>query len=257
MAQIRHSVYDEPFFLVRTLAAAGEGGLIRPHTHDWGQLVFVREGAATLAAEDGSWVAPAGAALWVAPGKMHSLRFGVRSNYVSLYLRSDRAETAVAGGSAAVAPTPLLAALVDFAAAAGTLDARRPAERAAATLLAFQIAEHQADRLALPLPKSAKLRRVADIALDGARGARTGSSALASEQGLSLRSLERRFFAETGVSIGRWRARARMQKALQRLSSGASVKETAAALGYSSPSAFVAAFRRTFGASPARYVKNR
>jgi AraC-like DNA-binding protein len=37
------------------------------------------------------------------------------------------------------------------------------------------------------------------------------------------------------------------------LSNGASVTEAALDCGYQSPSAFIAAFKRTFGVTPARY----
>ena len=46
---------------------------------------------------------------------------------------------------------------------------------------------------------------------------------------------------------------ARMQQAVAALARGHSVTETALDAGYQSPSAFIAAFKRTFGVTPSRY----
>ncbi|HUH62294.1 MAG TPA: helix-turn-helix domain-containing protein, partial [Terracidiphilus sp.] len=42
----------------------------------------------------------------------------------------------------------------------------------------------------------------------------------------------------------------RLMKAIELLVTGSSVKETAFAIGYNQPSAFVEAFRRMFGSTP-------
>jgi AraC-like DNA-binding protein len=44
-----------------------------------------------------------------------------------------------------------------------------------------------------------------------------------------------------------------LQLALEQLAAGATVTETAAACGYSNPSAFVSMFHRELGVTPARY----
>jgi AraC-like DNA-binding protein len=55
------------------------------------------------------------------------------------------------------------------------------------------------------------------------------------------------------MTVGRWRRQARLLDALRQLASGQSVKVVAQDAGYSSPSAFVSAFRAVFGVTPARY----
>jgi AraC-like DNA-binding protein len=61
------------------------------------------------------------------------------------------------------------------------------------------------------------------------------------------------FRAETGLSFGAWRQRARLLSALQLLAENESVTQTAIAVGYASTSAFVAAFRRALGNTPGQY----
>jgi AraC-like DNA-binding protein len=68
-----------------------------------------------------------------------------------------------------------------------------------------------------------------------------------------LRTLQRLFQSETRLTLETWRARARMQQAVVALSNGALVIQAALDAGYQSPSAFIAAFKRAFGVTPARY----
>src|SRR5690606_22626078 len=76
----------------------------------------------------------------------------------------------------------------------------------------------------------------------------------AERAGASRRTLARLFRGETGFSFAEWRARLRAIDGLARLSAGTSVGRSAASVGYSSPSAFSAMVRRSFGKSPRRLV---
>ena len=73
---------------------------------------------------------------------------------------------------------------------------------------------------------------------------------LARKAGASLRTIERCFLAETGIPVGEWRRRTRLFHALRRLEAGGSVTDVALEVGYSTTSAFSAAFTREFGRSP-------
>jgi AraC-like DNA-binding protein len=70
------------------------------------------------------------------------------------------------------------------------------------------------------------------------------------------RTLARAFVAGTGLPFGRWRALLRLQAALPRLAAGEPVGNVARQVGYESVSAFVAAFRRETGVTPARYFRS-
>ena len=78
-------------------------------------------------------------------------------------------------------------------------------------------------------------------------------SELARGAGASLRTLQRLFLAETGLSLEAWRGRVRMQQAVVSLSAGAPVTQAALDAGYRGASAFIAAFKRAFGVTPSRY----
>lgn len=73
------------------------------------------------------------------------------------------------------------------------------------------------------------------------------------EVGAGERTLARAFLAETGVSFGPWCTQLRLQAALPILAEGGSVASASERAGYDSPSAFVAAFRRETGMTPAEH----
>lgn len=55
------------------------------------------------------------------------------------------------------------------------------------------------------------------------------------------------------MTFGRWRAQAGLRAAVQHLADGVPVTVVAHRVGYATPSAFAAAFRRALGPPPAAY----
>lgn len=71
---------------------------------------------------------------------------------------------------------------------------------------------------------------------------------------LGRRTLTRLFRDETGITFTLWRQQVRLMEALRRLSMGTAVTTVAMDLGYESPSAFTAMFRRVMGKTPKHYL---
>jgi AraC-like DNA-binding protein len=57
------------------------------------------------------------------------------------------------------------------------------------------------------------------------------------------------------MNFNQWRQQLRLVHALRLLAAGAKVTAVALDVGYDSPSAFIAAFRRVLGETPARYFR--
>ncbi|HET6629440.1 MAG TPA: helix-turn-helix domain-containing protein, partial [Woeseiaceae bacterium] len=68
--------------------------------------------------------------------------------------------------------------------------------------------------------------------------------------------LARLFVSETGLTFAEWRRQVRLLEAIDRLGKGQAVTRVALDLGYESPSAFIAMFRRSLGAPPGKYFKH-
>jgi AraC family transcriptional regulator len=70
---------------------------------------------------------------------------------------------------------------------------------------------------------------------------------------LSTRHLGRAFRASRGVSVGRYVAQVRLGQAKRLLANNGSIKEVAFQLGFSSPAAFAAAFRKATGCTASAF----
>lgn len=108
-------------------------------------------------------------------------------------------------------------------------------------------------RAAMPAPKSPGLAR-ALILTEQRIAAAPDFETIAAEVAMTPRSLARRFAAEMGMTWRQALRRLRMIRALELLAEdSASVTETAFAVGYTSLSAFNAAFREFVGETPSSY----
>ncbi len=74
--------------------------------------------------------------------------------------------------------------------------------------------------------------------------------ALAKDAGAGVRTLERLFVKETGMTFRRWRQRARLLAALHRLAAGEPVTSTALSVGFRSTSAFIAMYGHSAPVEP-------
>lgn len=253
MSRSRRTPGDEPHLMVRTLAVDYPAGTsLPPHAHAWGQVIYAASGVLTVWTEQGSWVVPPQWALWVPAGVAHGMRFTGAASLRTLYLRPGVAHPAT--NSAVIAVSPLLRELILRTVDLGMLDDRERMHVAMAELMVHEFSIQATPAFDLPLPRSAWLRRVAEH-LTEQPADHTGHAALARQFGVGVRTLERGFVEETGVSLGRWRRQARFMYALRQLGAGLSVKRVAIDAGYATPSAFIAAFRAALDTTPSRYFR--
>jgi AraC-like DNA-binding protein len=78
-------------------------------------------------------------------------------------------------------------------------------------------------------------------------------SGLAKACGVSVRSLERFFMPAFGDTPRRWLKRLRMQRAIEILRDGSTIRQTAFSLGYTDPSHFSREFKKCYGFVPTKY----
>jgi len=103
------------------------------------------------------------------------------------------------------------------------------------------------------LPREARALVVAQAILRNPAQVKT-MAALCSEAGVCVRTIERVFRDEIGISFESWRRQVRLTKAVELLVAGFSIKEVAHKVGYCQSSAFVEMFRRAFGATPKVWI---
>jgi AraC-like DNA-binding protein len=223
----------------------------RAHLSEWGQLIFASRGATTVSTADGVWVVPPHQAVWVPAGVKHDVEVPARAAMRRLYVKPPFTRRLPAK-CRAVNVSPLLRELLRRAFQLETLDRTKRSERNLMELLLDELAVLRVAPIDLPMPRDARALRAARHVRETLDAAHT-LAGVARHAGASSRTLERLFRAETGLSFGAWRQRARLLRALQLLADDVTVTQTAIAVGYESTSAFVAAFRRTIGTTPGRY----
>ena len=223
------------------------------HTHEDHQLAWAASGVLTVLTAEATWVLPPTRALWIPAGLPHETASdGGRATMRSLYIRPGLFPVSwtETGQPTPVAASPLLAELIGYLGEPG-LDpgARRRAEALLADLLTPVPVTTIGVRLPSAQCAGGAARRVAEALRADPADHRTLRE-WGREVGASERTLARAFAAEAGVPFGRWRTLLRLQAALSMLAAGEPVSRVAGRVGYDTPSAFVAAFRRETGQTP-------
>jgi AraC-like DNA-binding protein len=226
---------------------------VRVHTHGWIQLSYATRGVLGVRTRLGSYMAPPQRAIWIPPGLEHSVVSTERTQMRSLYI--DPAAAPWGWGQCKVlGVTPLVRELIRAVTRLPVeYEEDGPAGRLVAVLL-DQLSQLQEVRFSLPLPVDDRLKRVSEELEARPDDTRTLGE-LAGQAGLSSRTLTRLFLRDTGLSFRAWRRRLRLLKSLSGLEAGDSVTKVALDCGYTSTSAFSAAFRREFGLTPREAVQ--
>ncbi|MDB5071317.1 MAG: AraC family transcriptional regulator [Candidatus Eremiobacteraeota bacterium] len=186
----------------------------------------------------------------VADGVPVQLHASERIDVRMLYLDVSRMRIDIAP-SRAVAVTPLLRELIERNVERGALDAREASDRHLIEVIFDEVHALAGVPFALAFPSDPRALRAAEHCL-AAGDATIDRQRFAEIAGTSARTLERLFVTQTGCSIGRWQRRMRLLGAACSLAAGGSLNDSAFNAGYASPSAFITAFRRTFGMTPGR-----
>jgi AraC-like DNA-binding protein/mannose-6-phosphate isomerase-like protein (cupin superfamily) len=221
------------------------------HSHPRFQLVYAARGVMTVDTKDATWVVPPQRAVWMPPQVAHRLTAKGAVQMRSLYIRPDAA-VRMPATCEVLEITPLLRELIVRATELPVeYDERGPAGRIMRLLL-DELASLPRLPYNLPMPKSAPLAAICARLMEAPNEVATLED-LGDRHGTTARTLARHFRRETGMSFAEWRRRARLLRALGWIAEGRPILAVALDLGYDSPSAFSAMFRRELGVSPSSF----
>jgi AraC-like DNA-binding protein len=175
----------------------------------------------------------------------------------TLYVGGDVTPFAPARCTVVDVPSLLRELIVSLASEADPPDPGLCARRhALETLALVELASLTALPFHVPLPKDPRLSRLCRWLLDHPDDGRTFDE-LARQAGASARTLRRIFREEIGMGFATWRQQARLIDGMARLAEGRSVSQVAEELGYATPSAFTAMFKRMMGLPPTSIADDR
>jgi AraC-like DNA-binding protein/quercetin dioxygenase-like cupin family protein len=229
------------------------GHVVPLHFHDRDQLVFASRGVMTVRTARGAWVVPTHRAVWIPQRVPHTIAMSGRVAMRTLYLKPKLADSLPRDCCVLHIPA-LLRELILHACACGRLGRRTAWQRHLVEVILDQLRAIEVAPLQLPLPADPRARRVADALLADPSDRRPLAQ-MARDSGAGSRTIERLFLDSTGMTFGKWRQQLRLMHALRLLGEGAKVTHAALEAGYSTPSAFIAAFKRELGTTPSRYFK--
>lgn len=229
------------------------GCVIPLHFHNRDQLVYASRGVMTVRTSNGTWVVPTHRAVWIPETIPHTITMSGTVAMRTLYLRPGLVK-ALPRDCCVLNVSPLLNSLILKICSYGTLEKRVAWQRHLIDVMVDQLKAIQRVPLQLPKPLDSRALCVAQTILADP-GSRQPLARLCGASGASTRTVERLFLDETGITLGKWRQQVRLMKAMCLLGEGAKVTHAALEAGYGTPSAFIAAFRRSLGSSPTLYLK--
>jgi AraC-like DNA-binding protein len=225
--------------------------VIRLHFHDRDQLVYASHGVMTVRTEEGAWVVPTLRAVWIPASIPHTISMSGAVAMRTLYLRTGLA-AAMPRDCCVVSVAPLLRELILHACSCGALYQRNLRHRHLIDLILDQLVAIQRVPLRLPTLTDPRAVRACRTLLENPATPQSLAQICAGS-GASRRTLERLFQQECGMTFGKWRQQLRLMHSMQLLGGGAKVTHAALEAGYSTPSAFIAAFRKALGTTPTLY----
>jgi AraC-like DNA-binding protein/quercetin dioxygenase-like cupin family protein len=249
----RRNLDDSPRKVAALATSQAAGHVIPLHMHRRGQLLYAVAGVMRVETEQAAWIVPPARALWLPPLWPHSVTMRSQVEMRTIYINPATCET-LPKGPLLVEISGLLRELILALLKEPLAYDDNGRGGKVAQLILDELARLRERALDVPMPHDARALRVARALLDDCKDDRD-LDRFADEVGASRRTLARLFRNETGLGFAEWRARLRAIEGLAHLADGASVAETARAVGYASPSAFSAMIRRMLGQPPRQIAR--
>lgn len=229
------------------------GSVSSRHFHRRGQIVLQSTGITSMVTDRSTFVVPPGHIIWIPSGTVHQSRAWGESEIRTIYIE-PHCVASWPTECRLMRASSLLIALMDEAVRMPVAYDENGRDGQLISLLLGEIARMPEETLHVPMPQDARLVRICEAVLADTSSDLTLDD-WAERAGLSRRTLTRAFRRETGQSFSSWRQRVRLLQALARLGSGEAVTNVALDVGYDSPSAFTAMFKRELGAAPRSYLR--
>lgn len=222
-----------------------------PHTHRWGQAIFVQCNVLAMRVGDERLLTPTAIPIWIPPGVEHASYNHKQAHFRTLNIAASLCD-ALPRRACLLKVSPIVQAIIDDCAARGVEVPDTPADWRLCAVLMDQLKCAEVQDSYLPISGDKILAPVL-TALEQNPADNTTLAQWAGRVYTTERTLSRRCQRELGMSFSEWRQRLRFLHAISLLEQGKSVQNVALDLGYSSASAFIVMFQQQSGTTPERY----
>jgi AraC-like DNA-binding protein len=230
--------YDANFSVVR-------------HQHPNAQLIHAVRGVMVVSTDIGQWIVPPTRGIWMPAGTTHWVRMIGEVHMRSVYIRPD-AIPELPRQCKAVGISPLLRELILEAIHIPQPYTEDSRAGRLMRLLLDEISLLPTLPLHLPQPNDRRLLEICN-AISATPDNNATLADWSSRLHIDVKTIQRLFSRETGMSFGQWRQQARLLSALEQLATGMKIVDVALNMGYASPGAFATMFKRQFGVVPSTF----
>jgi AraC-like DNA-binding protein len=228
------------------------GHTIPQHFHEVDQILFGISGVMAVTTAEGVWIVPQHRAVWIPAKTIHSIEIWGPLTMKTLYLK-PRLLNQLGRRPCLLNVSPLLRELLLEVCNLSRLSRKNPTHARLMGVIKDQLERSHLVPLQMPMPSDTRAIRVAKLSLADLSDRRPLKD-LCKQCGASKRTIERLFLEKTGMTFGRWRQQSVLVRAIQLLAEGNKVTNVALEIGYNSPSAFIAMFKKLMGTTPAQYL---
>lgn len=219
----------------------------------FGKLIYCPNGTVSVFTSTETFTASPQLAIWIPPKHKYQIKTEIYTDIHLLLMKIDHLNT---GKTSEVLTIEVTALLRELLVKVKNLTSERTSIQ---NLLLETIVEELSfsrlpSRFTSPLLTNTLIKRIVND-LEQNPDNRETLSQWANKMNMSKRSFERLFVREVGMPFDTWRIRMRIEKSLELLKSGYSVKASAYMLGFKKPSAFIQAFKKIVGHTPGHHKK--
>lgn len=230
-----------------------ENWYIEPHSHNKHQLIYAIQGVMVVSNARNQWTVPPSRGIWMPSGQVHAIRCVGPVKMRSVFVRPDVA-LELSCESKAVSISPLLRELIQACVAIEAAFEENSREARVMHLILDELKVLPTLPLHLPQPENPRIQAICStLQQDPSDGSTLAD--WSARLHLDEKTIQRLFQKSTGMTFGQWRQQARLLLALERIAVGEKIIDVAGQLGYESPSAFTAMFKKQFGMTPSHFFK--
>lgn len=240
--------------LTHSRSMQAESGIV-PHAHPRGQLLWASKGVLRVTSDHAVWVVPSTHAVWIPGGLLHQVSSETAAQTRNIYIDPSFSVRQNEQAVIMLKMSPLMREIVLKL----TEDAENLAKDRIQRLGLVALDELDALeplQLFISSGEDPRLKKLISHIVNHAAQNESLES-LSRRVGASVRTIERLFKAETGLTYRQWRSRFRLMNALEHIINGANTTTVAHQLGYLSVSSFTAAFKALFGCTPQEYANRK
>ena len=230
------------------------GGVFEMRRQPWGKVGYAVRGVMEATVEGRRFLCPPHYATWIPADALHCCHNRQNVQFVSVYIEREICAD-MPERPCTLAVSPLVKAILADFAARNIKVPKTEADIRLALVLVDQLWQAPRRDTYLPVSDDELLRPIIEV-LQGTPGDRRSLAEWARCLGTTERTLSRRFHSSLGISFNEWRQRLKLVASLSMLENDKPVQEIADDLGYGSPSAFIAMFKRQTGVSPKHLSRN-